>query len=325
MSKRFDSKRLLYILGILIIILVLTFLVKIPRESSTLRTILVKFDTAQVTRIIISPKVSEGKEFEFLKEKDGWKVKQGTIVSRPRSGAVTNILTDLIQIKPSGLVAVDKSKWAEFDVTDSLGIRVRAENKKGKTLADVVIGKFSYKPVQNPYGGYGGGNVDGISYVRLGGEDEVYSVNGFLTFSFSGDFDNWRDRTLIRATKSYITKVNFTFPADSGFVLEKKDTIWTAGSMLADSARVTNYLSDIVYADGETFADNFKPLSPPEYRVDIEGNNLLNITLKCYRQNDSTLILNSSLNPDSYFESKTDGVFSQIFKPLSHFSISATR
>jgi len=320
MSNRFDSKKLLYILGILVFLLIVTLLVKIPRESSTLKKTLVKFDTVQVAKIIITPKASEGGEFEFIKEKQGWKVKQGNITATPRSGAVSNILNDLLNLRPSSLVAVDKSKWPEYDLTDSLGIRVRAENRKGKLLADVMVGRFSYKPVRNPYGGgYGGGSIDGISYVRLHNENEIYAVDGFITFSFSGGFNEWRNKTIVHATKSDLTKITFTFPADSGYVLEKRDNKWYIGEMTADSARTSDYLSDICYADGEKFADGFSPASQPVYKIDIEGNNLLSITIKCYRRDDGLLILNSSLNPDAWFESSADGLFGRIFKPSGHF------
>lgn len=319
MSNRFENKKLLYVLGLLLIILAITYLVKIPRQSSTLKTTLLRFDTAQVVRIVIKPKSLEGGEFEFIKEKDGWKVRQGDIVSKPRTSAVSNLLSDLIDIRPAGLAAVDRAKWAEYDVTDSLGIRVRTENRKGKALADVVIGRFSYKPVQNPYGGYGSGSIDGTSYVRLANENEVYAVDGFLTFSFSGGFDEWRDKTLIHATRSDINKITFAFPADSGFVLEKTDNKWMAAGMPADSAKTSDYLSEISFTDGEKFADGFRPASTPAYKADIEGNNMLSITIKCYRHEDGRLILNSSLNPDVYFESTFDGIFGRIFKSAGYF------
>lgn len=324
MSKRFDSKKLFYIFAALLAILIITFLTKIPREKSTLKKAIVSFDTSAVERITIKPKFRDGEEFGFFRENGEWKIKQGNIVSRPREGAVANILSDLVSIKPSALVAVSEEKWKDYDVDDSLGIRIIAENRKGKKLADIVIGRFSYKPVSNPYGGYGGGGVDGTSYIRQYNDKEVYSVDGFLTFSFSGGFDDWRDKSIIHATGSDITKITFTYPADTGFILEKRDNKWMIGETVADSARVSDYLGDLVYSDGEKFNDGFKPVASPDYKIDIEGNNLLSITLKCYRVSDSTLILNSSLNPGSYFESGTGGVFARIFRPLSYFKSSSS-
>lgn len=319
MSKRFENKKLFYILGILLIILAVTFIVKIPREKSTLKTTLVRFDTTEVERIIIIPKASAGEKFEFFRDNKTWKVKQGEIISKPRDGAVENILSDLLSIKPSNLVSVSKSKWQDYDLTDSLAIRVRVENKKGKALADVMIGRFSYKPVSNPYGGGYGGSIDGISYVRLYTEEPVYAVDGFLTFSFSGDFDDWRDKTLIRCKGDDITKITFTFPADSGFVLEKKENKWYASGEPADSAATASYINTITYTDGEKFIESFRPVSSPVCQTLIEGNNLLNITVKCYSDENGRIILNSSLNPEAFFIDENKNVFNQIFKPLSHF------
>ena len=56
MSKRFDNKRILYILAGLIVILGLTLLVKAPRERATIKSKLVEIDTARVNKIIIHPK-----------------------------------------------------------------------------------------------------------------------------------------------------------------------------------------------------------------------------------------------------------------------------
>lgn len=319
MSKRFDSKKLLYIFAALLIILVVTFITKIPREQSTLKKAVASFDTSAVERIKIRPKIQDGEEFVFFRENGEWKIRQGDVVSRPREGAVTNILNDLVAIKPSALVAVSKEKWKDYDVDDSLGIRIIAENRKGKKLADLVIGRFSYKPVNNPYGGYGGGSVDGTSYIRQYDEEAVYSVDGFLTFSFSGGFDDWRNKELLRFGRNDVTKVTFTFPADSGFILEKKDNRWFCGGQPADSALTFDYLGNVGYTYGEAFADSFKPAQKPAYQIVFEGNNMLNISLKCYSDDNGTLYFTSSLNPDSYFSDESGNLRKHLLKTAGYF------
>jgi len=58
--------------------------------------------------------------------------------------------------------------------------------------------------------------------------------------------------------------------------------------------------------------------SSPEYLMVIEGNNLLNITVKCFKSEaGDQYFLNSSLNPEVYFTSRRDGIFEQVFKPLA--------
>ena len=321
MSNRFDNKRLIIILGSLLVILLVTVIVKIPREKSTLREKLVDIDTSDVFRIKFIPKVTTDKPYEFVKENGKWTIRQDNKVSAPAKGSVTNIFTEILSIKPQSLAATGKAKWNEYQLTDSLATRVQFFNEKGGNIADLMIGKFTYKQVNNPYAAYGGNNIEGTSYVRLSGEEKVYSVEGFLSFSFSGKFDDWRDKSFLKCKKEDLTKITFALPSDSGFVLIKKDSLWFAGSQPADSLNTSKYLNSIGYTDGQDFKDGFKPASSPVYQLIIEGNNLLNITVKCFKgDGDDEYILNSSQFPDIYFSSNRNGIFSQLFKPLRYFN-----
>ena len=320
MSRRFDNKRLFFILGGLLVILLLTIIVKIPKERSTLKSTLVEVDTAEVVKIIIIPKASAGKLFEFIRENKKWTVRQNNIVSAPMKGAIENIFREILAIGPQSLAAVGKSAWKEYELTDSLATRVKLLDNRNKDLAEIMIGKFTYKQVNNPYAGYGGNNIEGTTYVRLSEEEEIYTVEGFLAFSFSGGFNDWRDKSFLKCKKEDITKITFNLPADSSFTLAMKDSLWFAGGQPADSAKTSNYLNSLGIIDGQDFRDGFKPASSPEYQMVIEGNNLMNITVKCFKgEAGDEYILNSSLNPEVYFTSRRDGLFNQLFKPSDYF------
>jgi hypothetical protein len=320
MSKRFDNKKLLYVFGILAVILLLTFIFKIPKEKSTLKVSLIDMDTNSVTRVVIIPKFSAGAPFEFVKENNMWIVKQGNLVSKPARGAIQNIFNEIISLKPQGLAAVDKSKWIEFELTDSLSTRIKFLNIKGKELADIQIGKFTFKRPDNSYGSYGGNNIEGTSFVRVNNEKEIYAVDGFLALSFSGKFSDWRDKSFVRFKKEDVLKVTFKFPADSSYVLRKKEPGWQVGDIEADTTTVKNYLNTLSYLDGQDIKDGYKPDSNPEFLIIAEGNNLLNFTVNCYSEKGSNdYILSSSLYPEIYFVSKKDGIFDQIFKPQVYF------
>lgn len=326
MSKRFDNRKLLLILAGLLAILLLTVVIKIPKQRSTLKEKLVEFDTAAVARIVIIPKAADGKDFEFFKENIEWKLKQGEIITIPRENAIKRIFSEILEIKPQSLAAVNRSELKDYELTDSLATRIKFLDKKGKSLADIMIGKFSYRQVAaNPYSPRQN-NIAGISYVRHASEDKIYAVDGFLSLSFGGGFDNWRDRTLLRCSKSEITKVTFTLPADSSFVLAKKDSVWYAGDLPADSLNTEQYLNSISYLNGEDFRDGYTPGSSPDYQVQIEGNNLLSISLKCYRGADGKeFIFNSSQNPSVYFSAGNRELFDKLFKPRGYFTGSDTK
>jgi hypothetical protein len=305
MSNRFDNKKLLYLLIGLIAILLLTVVIKIPKERATLRSKIVEFDTSEVNKIILYPRVSIGNAVEFNKNNNKWKVQQGNIVSATQEGVVQNIFSDVLRIKPQSLAAVSKSNWKEFEVTDSLATRIKFLDRKGKILADLMIGKFNYRQPDNTYAGYGGNNIQVTSFVRLYSEQNVYAVDGLLPFSFNSKFDDWRDRTFIKSDKNNITSIRFVYPSDSSFSLIRKDKVWQIGDKTADSTSTANFLVSLGILNGENFKDDFKPVLSPVYQVFIEGNNLLSITVKCFKGDGTDeFIFNSSLNPEVYLRLK---------------------
>jgi hypothetical protein len=320
MSNRFDNKKLLYLVAGLIVILILTIFIRIPKEKATLKSKLVAFDTLEVSKIVLYPKFGKDNPIEFNRNNGKWSVQQGNIISAPQKGSVQNIFSEVLSLKPEQLAAINKSKWKEFELTDSLGTRIKIMNKKGKTMADLMIGKFCYKQIGNPNGGYGSNNVKGTSFVRLYKEKEIYAVDGFVSFFFNGKFDDWRDKTFINLKKDDVLNITFNYPADSSYLLKKKDSKWFIGNLLADSVNVSTFLTTLTSMDGQVIKDNFKPVINPAYQLLIEGNNLLHISVKCYKEeNFDEYILNSSLNPDVYYSSPKDGLLAKVFKPQSYF------
>jgi hypothetical protein len=320
MNKRFDNKRLTILLAGLTIVLSLTIIFKNPKEKATLKSKLVELDTSKVSKIILYPKISNGKEVEFNRSNNKWTVRQGNMISATQAGAVQNMFNEVMNMKPQSLAAVNESQWKDFELTDTLGTRVKFLDKKGNKLADLMIGKFDYSQADNPYGSYGGNSVKITSYVRVYNEKEVFAVDGLLPFSFNMKFEDWRDKTFIRAGNNDITTIRFTFPADSSYTLTKKDSVWYTGAVKTDSSAVAGYLNSMKLLEGENFKDNYKPVVNPFFQLQIEGNNLLSISVKCYvGEGNSEYILNSSLNPEVYFSSKRDGIFDKLFKPKSFF------
>jgi hypothetical protein len=320
MSNRFDNKKLLYLFAGLVIILLLTIFIRIPKEKATLKSKLIEFDTVEVAKIVLYPKNNIDNPIEFSRNNGKWNVQQGTIISATQKGAVQNIFNEILSIKPERLAAISKSKWKEFELTDSLGTRIKFLSDKGKNLSDLMIGKFTYKQVENPYGGYSSNNVQGTTFVRLYSEKEIYAVEGFLSFFFSGKFEDWRDKTFISTKKEDILNINFTYPGDSSYSLTRKENKWYDGNQLIDTVSIKNFLTTLVSMDGEEIKDNFKPVINPAYQLLIEGNNLLHLSVRCFKEeNSEEYIFNSSLNPDVYYTSKKEGLFRRVFKPQKYF------
>lgn len=320
MSKRFNNKRLLYLLVGLVAILILTILIKIPKEQATFRSNIVDFDTSAVSKIILNNRISEGNSVEFQRQNDKWIVRQGKIQSATGEGEVQNIFGEVLNIKPQSLAAIDQSRWKEFDLTDSLATRIKFFNSKGKVLADIMIGKLDFKQPDKPNGGFSGNNIKMTSYVRLHDGKEVYAIDGLIPFSFNIKFDDWRDKTFIRCNKAEITNISYLYPADSSYKLIRKDSIWYSDNLKADSLKVGNYLNSIALVRCEEFKDDFKPSSNIVYQMLVQGTNSAGFSIKCYEGGSKgEYIFNSSLYPEVYFIDRKNVLFNQLFKSQSYF------
>lgn len=320
MSKRFNNKRLIFLLLGLAVILIMTLLVKIPKENATFRSHIVDFDTSSVNKIILNNRISDGNTVEFNRNNNKWIVQQGNIKSAPEAGAVQNIFNEVLNIKPQSLAAIDQSRWKEFNLTDSLATRIRLLNSKGQILADIMIGKLEFKQPDKPNRGNIGENIVMTSYVRLYNQKEVYAIDGLIPFSFNIKFEDWRDKSFIKSNKKDITKIQFIYPADTSYFLIKQDSGWFSGNLQTDSMNMSNYLNSLSLMHGQTFKDGFDPDLNPVIQIIVTGNNSLKFSVQCYAgSNNDEYILNSTLRPDVYFTSKKSGIYSQLFKPQRYF------
>jgi len=99
-----------------------------------------------------------------------------------------------------------------------------------------------------------------------------------------------------------------------------KDHKWLIGEQKADYIRVSSYLNNISFMEGEEFAYNFKHGSEPDYFVIFDGNNMLNFNLKCCPESgNEKYFRNPGLNADISFSGKALGIFGQIVRSKKHF------
>jgi len=314
MSKKFNNRNLLIILVILAGVLVVGRLTKFKKSSRTLNTEIVSIDTSRVTSMNLFPTAEKGGELIFEKKDGKWTVTKDDLTVTADPAAIENALNELVNLKTDQLVARSKDKWNAYNVTDSLGSRLLINEGK-KTTLDLVIGRFNYKPSQNPYGGgYGQNQGTGFTYVREHNSDEIYSTQGFLAMTFNRNFNSWRDQTITNFTPSQVSKVVFDYPADSGFIAQKSGTGWMVSGLPADSASMAGYLSRASRKRNTNFVDENKPTGAPDYQVTFEGDNMQPLRVEAYRQTDGSYVMHSSINPDSWFSIRQDNFFKDLYK-----------
>ena len=293
MFRKINNKLLVTVFVILLAIVVLVEFTDSRKGNRTFKSDLVEVVTEDITSIEIYPKAAYGKQIKLFRENDNWKVESDGKKYNADPNTAVRMITELNSLKPKSVVATNKENWGKFEVTDSLGTEVKLL-KGTEILADVIIGKFSYQDQRNM-----------TSYVRLADDKEVYGVDGMLAMSFNRNLNSFRDRTIIKSNKADWTKLTFSYPADSSFVLEKKGEKWMIGEMETDSASVVKYFNQIASLSDGSFTDE-KPAISATHRLTIEGNNMMpKIEITGFYTDPDNFVLESIQNPDTWFNSKT--------------------
>lgn len=321
MYRKLNVKTLAVIMAILIAAVIAVYLSDSKKGERSFRAKMIDADTSRITSIVIYPKADMENAIELEKKSGEWRVISGNNTYTADEAMIKNMLTVLAGLKPQRLAATDKSHWGEYDVTDSSATRVKLYT--GKKLATCLyVGRFSYQPPknQNPYNYGQQGTMS--TFVRLADEKSVYSVEGFLGMTFGRSVNDFRNKVVIRCSKDDLSRLSFTYPADSSFTLVKEGNQWTADGLVCDSASVATYLNTLSMLTSSDFVDDQSPLNPTaDLSLNIEGNNFATpIMVKAFKSDTiNRYLISSSLNKGAYFSGKGNNLANKIFVGKSSF------
>jgi len=301
-----SNKTLIIILAVLAVIAVIIYFPSGEKTERSFKTNLVDIDTSAVTEIVISPKSMNGKSYKVFKEGNGWKVtlENGKTAIVPNDKA-KRLIEQILTIKPKRLAGRSKSKWAEFEVDDSSATRVIVK-EGGSTTLDIMIGKFLFQQPRSV-----------STYVRLSDDNDVYLVDGFLSMSFNQKPNSYRDNIVIKGDRNIWDKLVFNYSADSSFQMTKVDGKWMSNNTKLDSAKTAKYLSQLSRLTNSNYIDDFNPESKsPDYELIISAHDSTIATVHGY-QVDSLLVVNSSMNKESYFDASKNKFMEKLFIGLN--------
>lgn len=285
--KKLNNKILITALVVLFGIFALSRWLRSPGLEGNVRKELVSIDTATISEIHIKPANHKPLEIVLKKEGAQWKVSNGQQQAETELGTVKSLLSLLKDLKVQRLASRKKDKWDTYQVGE--GATQVSILQNGKTT-NIHFGKSSY----SQGGAY--------TYVRLSKEDEVYSVEGFIDSHFNRSYNDWRNKTLLKLNQSDISKITFNYPADSSFVLERRDSVWYAANTLTEGAKVNSYLSQLTYKTLNDFADGFTSTEKPTAILQFESKNGVLATVQGWKNGDQWIITSSAQN-GVYFSS----------------------
>jgi len=316
MIKKLGNKGLLLILVALLAIFGIARYISNKHGENTFQTAIIpKIDSAKMNGMVIFQKATKKgipKPFIFTRKGKDWCVSQGDVSGRAEPRAANYIISQLEQISPDRLGSNDPKDWKQFNVNDSLGTRVVLLYDKDTAL-DVVVGRFSYIPQQKK----------SISYVRLSGQKEVYAVDGFLSMNVANEFDNWRDKRLMPGDYPTWTKLTFTYPNDSGFVIQKDSNeqwVFNDGTM-PDSLAAVTLIKDVSSQNYGSFVNTFDTTGKqPMFTLRAEGSDFSPVLIKAYPADTANkYAISSTLNPGSFISGSKNGIFSKTFPSKKAF------
>ncbi|MBI4130625.1 DUF4340 domain-containing protein [Candidatus Roizmanbacteria bacterium] len=149
--------------------------------------------------------ITQGVETVTLEKKDTvWRVGEYEVDGEK----ITSLLTGLADIETKQIVSRNKENHSQYMVDETGGLTVTISHDGNDTT--IIVGKS--------------GSAAGTYYIRKKDSDDVYLAEGALRNEITATDRVWIDKTLVKAEKDKIVKVEVT--GAQTFTLEKKDSTW---------------------------------------------------------------------------------------------------
>jgi hypothetical protein len=262
-------------------------------------------DTSIVDQMILLPHGPDSTKIELNRSGTGWKASNGSITIDAVSNRVQSVLGQLTSIPTKRLISKSIERHPDYEVTEDAGKIVELYSK-GKMIEKIIFGRFNFNQSSR----------EATSYARLGDEDDIYAVDGFMSMSFDVDFNSFRDKQLLKVNQADVKALQLNNETGSYTMTMPSLGNWQMnGTTPIDSSEMANYLSGLANVNGNEFRDAFTPVSPPEKHLEITSDNAVgNISIDCFREGDRYIIKSSS-NP-AFFTSDSSGIYQKIFGDL---------
>lgn len=287
MMKKLSNRLLIVILVMLTALFAATRMFRNTAREGNFDKKVLALDTTGIDRITLV----RGNEtpISLARTNGAWTVSDDNVTSNAEKARVTDLLAALANLTPERFVTRSAEKWENYEVASGNALEVKIF-KGEKPLTGLMIGK----------------ETAGKTYVRSSDSPEVYAVNGRLRTTAGKDLDAWRDASFLRIERDGIFRITFSYPADSSFVIEKKNNAWMVDDRKADSTAIKQYLNRLRTKDHRQFADTFQPDRKPDVVVTFTGEKN-DVVIEAWNTAYYEWVYRSSRHPGVFFlDSKMD-------------------
>ena len=293
MFRKLNTKVLLIALVVLLAVVVGIYFADQKKGERSFKESLVQTESEAIDQIQFLPKSLNNKAIELKKDQGNWTVSQNGVSYPADNMAIMDLINSLNPMKTQSVVSSNPEHFRDYDLLDSLALRIKLM-QGSNLIADLLIGKSEMSSSQNMN-----------TFVRLFNDKVVYLVAGPLSITSFQNIDSFRSHTVVKGNKADWSKLEFNYPADSSFTLEKQsEGKWHIGMVDLNSTDVEKFLDQLQNLSNTKFSDHLPP-SKPIYKLIISGNKLAApVELEGYADSSNNIIIRSSLNAGNLFDGK---------------------
>ncbi|RYD73592.1 MAG: DUF4340 domain-containing protein, partial [Sphingobacteriales bacterium] len=217
---------------------------------------------------------------------------RGKEAAEPDTGFLRRSLLHINHLQANKELNLPEEKW------DSLGVTEKSTKlltfKNGKVVNEIFLGKLFFDEQKKA-----------TYYVRLKGENKVYTVPQYLEGSLKMPAEKMRKKALVGVPSSQISEIMFLNPNGIDFILKRAgQNAWSINGILTNDSIGENYVFLISQLEIASFGT--APTMGADLSLQITTYKGNQVSLRAYKKNSETWILSSSENTGNYVEVPND-------------------
>ncbi len=215
---------------------------------------LLAFLPEQISVIKIHP--AGNTPFQLLRLNEKWLLSVNNIHEPAEEDIVNQLLKLLKTIRTTEITSQKESDWSQYELESNQGTLICLESTHHKQLPCVRFGSIQYSSSEKALKGF----------ARLDKQKEIYSLNGFAISSLQNNFNDYRNKQILKIDAPII-KLRFTKDTVSSSIFKWNEQWVNDDLILEDSNTCESTIKTIANIKLTTFADDLDELALANSKV----------------------------------------------------------
>lgn len=287
MLNKLNTKVLVVILAVLVAASIYAIMSKNNTPKSTIPQHVVAYDSSQLNRLVVDTK--DGEPYELVLENGSWKLSLGAKTVGIEAEALESAIATITKARPIRVVSRKEENWPNYEVNEEGATKLMFYNGD-EVLAGAMIGKLDFNQQKRSM----------HTFIRKYDANDVYMVEGPITFDWNKQANDWRNKQLIAVNTDDIKKIDIS--GKSSFsLLKMEDKSWVTQGIDLDSASVEKYVAGMANITSAEFNDDISlaDAGGPQLTIEVYTDTD-NITITWHNVG-GTDVMQSSSNTGSLF------------------------